>query len=905
MRSFRDYQERIKLDRYAKKDATAEVSIGDLVIVAIKRKFTRDGEMVESREIGVVQDIEDNLSNTVYVVALKNKNKPQDKWEVVKNVERHQIDVLKEKTYEDICDRVATAVAGDNEFKKQVYDAMVQEKFVPAGRILAGLGQEGYDLTLFNCYVFSILQDSRKGIADHWFRIFDTFSRGGGIGWDLSVLRPRGSLVKKVSGRSSGAVTWGEQFSQITGTVEQGGSRRGASMQTLWCWHPDIEEFIHTKAERETFEIDGIPMSRSKELLKNSNVSVLISDSFMEAVEKDRDWHLVFPDLDDPEYDTVWNGHLKEWEDLGKKIITYKTLRARDLWNTILRHAWESGEPGILFLERSNKLSNSYYYSSISSSNPCAEQVLPADSVCNLAHINLPKFIKEDIEHYPEDSRTVQEALECIDFDMLKETTRMGVRFLDSITDLNKYHDASIKDRQESERRIGLGILGLGELLVRLGVRYGSETSGKVTEEIFKNISTYSYLASADLAEELGSFPLFDAEKILKSGFLSKHVEEVKAAIREKGLRNVTINTVAPTGSVGTMLGTTTGVEPYFLEEWTARSRIGFSEEEANVLSELKEKYGKDLPEYFVTTDNIKPKEHVRIIAAAQRWVDSSISKTVNLPNSATVEDVGEAYRELYRTGCKGGTVYRDGSRDKQVLYHAESKNGDFQVEVVDTYMSPHGGILRPKVKAGIGPIVSEETPVGTVHTSIRFHPETGEPYDIFITSGKGDVAADTQAISRLISIILRWPDGRAVPQATRLEIIRDQLHRIPGRGSVGIGPDLVISLPDGIAKTLQHYLAGDLPLSGIPLGRQEIVNIITAVKDEKLRTALLEILLPEESTEVKDGPTVEEREKEAELIKSSSGGLSFEICPECSSAGLLEVPGHCSHCVLCGHRYC
>jgi len=674
---------------------------------------------------------------------------------------------------------------------------------------------------------------------------------------------------------------------------------------SLWCWHPDIEEFIHTKAERETFEIDGIPMSRSKELLKNSNVSVLISDSFMEAVEKDRDWHLVFPDLDDPEYDTVWNGHLKEWEDLGKKIITYKTLRARDLWNTILRHAWESGEPGILFLERSNKLSNSYYYSSISSSNPCAEQVLPADSVCNLAHINLPKFIKEDIEHYPEDSRTVQEALECIDFDMLKETTRMGVRFLDSITDLNKYHDASIKDRQESERRIGLGILGLGELLVRLGVRYGSETSGKVTEEIFKNISTYSYLASADLAEELGSFPLFDAEKILKSGFLSKHVEEVKAAIREKGLRNVTINTVAPTGSVGTMLGTTTGVEPYFLEEWTARSRIGFSEEEANVLSELKEKYGKDLPEYFVTTDNIKPKEHVRIIAAAQRWVDSSISKTVNLPNSATVEDVGEAYRELYRTGCKGGTVYRDGSRDKQVLYHAESKNGDFQVEVVDTYMSPHGGILRPKVKAGIGPIVSEETPVGTVHTSIRFHPETGEPYDIFITSGKGDVAADTQAISRLISIILRWPDGRAVPQATRLEIIRDQLHRIPGRGSVGIGPDLVISLPDGIAKTLQHYLAGDLPLSGIPLGRQEIVNIITAVKDEKLRTALLEILLPEESTEVKDGPTVEEREKEAELIKSSSGGLSFEICPECSSAGLLEVPGHCSHCVLCGHRYC
>jgi len=599
MRSFRDYQERIKLDRYAIKDTTAEVEVGDLVIVSLERKFKRDGEVIESREIGVVKDTTNDIAQPAYTVALQDKSIPEEEeWEIVENLERHKLDVLVEKTYEDICARVAkSAGMGDSEFSSKIYDAMVKERFVPAGRILSGLGRGDYDVTLFNCYVFRIPEDSRRGIADHWYRIFDTFSRGGGIGWDLSILRPRGAIVKKVSGRSSGAVTWGEQFSQITGTVEQGGSRRGASMQTLWCWHPDIEEFIHAKAERETFEIDGVPMSRSKELLSNSNVSVLISDDFMEAVENDRDWNLVFPDLDDPEYDTEWNGDIQAWKQAGRKVITYRTVRARTLWRTVIDHAWESGEPGVLFIERSNKLSNSYYYAPLISSNPCAEQVLPSNSVCNLAHVNLPKIIKEGTEHYPEECRTADEAVECLDFDLLEETARMGVRFLDNVTDLNKYHDAAIKGRQESERRIGLGILGLGELLVRLGVRYGSDDSAKVTQKIFKKLSTFCYLESTVLAEERGAFPMFDADKILQSGFISKHVEEVKTAIREKGLRNVTINTVAPTGSVGTMLGTTTGIEPYFMAEWVARSRIGLSDEEANVLSDLQAKFGDDLPD--------------------------------------------------------------------------------------------------------------------------------------------------------------------------------------------------------------------------------------------------------------------------------------------------------------------
>ena len=914
------YQERIQLDRYAVKDQQATPKIGDLVVVSIQRKFEQDGELNESREIGVVTRVgaQEKGVEAEYSVTLYNTAVPKESWEIIDKLNRGQLEILVEKTYADICMRVANGVIKNEPdnivFRDAVYNAMINEMFVPGGRILAGIGRDNLTLTLFNCYVFPPPHDSRRGIIDMMFLLFDTFSEGGGVGFHCSSLRPRGAVVKKVNGRSSGAVSWMDLYSHLTGAVEQAGSRRGAAMIGLWIWHPDIIEFIEAKSRKKDFTLDnGQVISRDLNLLKNVNVSVLISDKFMEAVKADAMWDLVFPNLDDPTYDTTWNGDLEEWLAAGKKPIVYKRVRAKWLWDLIIKKAWESGEPGILFMDRANKMSNSYYYNKISCTNPCGEVLLEPFGVCNLGHINLAKFIRPDVEQFPEQEIDSESAIKKTDFNKFKEVITTAIRFLDNITDINRYHIPQTEEQQKKERRIGLGILGYAELLVRLGLRYGSPEAEKFTNYLFRKLSKYSYLASINLAKERGSFPAYDYDKFLASGFMKIHDEEVIAAVREHGIRNVTINTCAPTGSVATMLNTTTGIEPYFLAEWTARSRIGIAEEEASVLSELKHKFGKKPPAYFVTTDTVTPEEHVRIQAAAQRWIDSSIAKTVNLPNNATVEDVSNVYNKMYELGCKGGTIYRDRSRDKQVLYHKD--NPATKVEITDSYMHPDSGLLRPSIKAGLSVTISQPVPNDSwVHGTIRMHPTTGEPYDVFLSSGKGDLAADVQALGRLISVILRWPDRATINQATRLEIIRDQLYRIPGGQQVGIGTKATISMPDGIAQLLQRYLAGDFPLSSLPLGTQPMENYINVLEEESETVKVLRKLIspPDSKNEYKGSmtdsdtkETVEENDNNYLLKPDIMGNSTFETCPECKQNGLLRQIGHCPHCVICGCKLC
>lgn len=1072
MPTSQDYQFRILADRYARKDTKAEAAPGDMVVISMKRRFERDGELVESREIGVVKEKSSDTKAPLYTVALVDSTKKEEEWEVVKRVDPHRMDVLIERSYEEICERIAKGIIANEpentEFQKVIYEAMVDRAFVPAGRILTGLGCEDRTLTFFNCYVFASPHDSRKGIAEHWGKLFDTYSLGGGIGWDNSSLRPRGSIVHKVNGRSSGSVSWMEQFSQITGAVEQGGSRRGASLMGLWCWHPDIVEFIHAKSLREDFKVGDTKVSRNKNLLENANVSVLISDSFMDAVKNDEEWELVFPDMTHPSYDKTWDGDIDRWKAEDKPIKIYNVMPARELWNMITKQAWESGEPGLLFMERANRLSNSYYYAKLRCTNPCVtgdtlvtvweegenpkeiqirdlvgrkglhlavddrelshneyidlnmitnshiaadqaedvihtgkrpvyrlqidgahssaakkhgdsytnlhltgdhkvrttrgmipaqdleagdevhvigggtakvihctprggsqdvydvvntythtfiangivvsncgEQMLPPSSVCNLGHVNLARFIRKEAEQLPAKETTSQEAVKSFDLHKFTETVQAGIRFLDNITDLNHYHDPTIEARQKSERRIGLGVLGYGELLVRLGLRYGSEEALKFTNWLFETFSEISYITSSQLAEERGPFAKFDKTKFLNSGFMKQHTTMVREAVEEHGIRNVTINTVAPTGSVGTMLGTTTGIEPYFLAEWVARSRIGTADEEASILTEMKNKFGDKRPSYFVTTQDITPEEHVKTQGVIQRWIDSSISKTVNLPNSATKEDVARTYEMLYSEGCKGGTVYRDGSRDRQVLYYKEdgkkaerTEKKSIPVEVVDEYKPNGMGILRPKITKGLGVINSKETPVGLVHGVIRMHPKTGAPYDIFLVSGKGDVSADVQAIGRLISTILRWPDGEVIPQELRLEMIRDQLHRIPGRGQVGFGPDKVISLPDGIAQILNDYLSGDFPMPNIPLGEDQLDDFLNQLtKDlDADRKSMHDWIINE---------TTEEESPEQQFEEPDSMGFDFDICPKCGNATYVHIPNKCPYCVSCMHTEC
>lgn len=641
----------IFLDRYAIKDHRNSFVVGDLMVAVSK-----DHPKYPKKDIGIVTKIDGSFLHLHMVTGAF-------KGDVLK-VESTKCDKPLESIYDSYL-RVAKAVAScekdSDKYRDLFVQALLKGYIQPAGRIMAGAnvdeeGQYTSNLTLYNCYVIPSPGDSRKSIIkDTLFQMVEIFSRGGGVGINLSSLRPRYAYIKGVNGKSSGSVSWGNLYSNATGLIEQGGSRRGALMLMLADWHPDVEEFISSK--------------HSIGFLDNANISVLVSDEFMEAVKNDSDWHLEFPDIGDPEtkkiYDEEWDGNLLKWKEKDRKTTVLKTVRARDLWHKLISSSWKSAEPGIVFSGRYNKLSNSWYYNDIICTNPCGEQGLPAWGVCNLGHLALNNFV----------FKTGEDEVGPIydfDWDALKESARLLVRFLDNVIDLTPYIFEENEHNQKGERRVGCGTLGLAEVLIRLRLKFGDEEANKFVDKLYKTIAVESYLSSADLAEEKGSFSFFEADKFLESGFMKKMPEEVINAIKEKGIRNVTLTTQAPTGTVGSMLGTSTGIEPFYAFKYFQQSRLGFHEVEIDLCKDYKHN-GEGLPDFFVSAMDLGPEDHIKIQAAIQRWTDSSISKTANVPSSFTVEDTMKLYEYAYDLGCKGVTIYRDGSRDEQILTTDES----------------------------------------------------------------------------------------------------------------------------------------------------------------------------------------------------------------------------------------
>ena len=463
---------------------------------------------------------------------------------------------------------------------------------------------------------------------------------------------------------------------------------------------------------------------------------------------------------------------------------------------------------------------------------------------------------------------------------------------------------------------------------MRLGLRYGSSEASKFTSQLMTLIRNESYINSTQLAKEKGTFPKFNKEKYLMSGFVCSLPPSVLNKINRNGIRNVTVNTSAPTGSVGTMIGTSTGCEPYFSFKWKARSRVGTTTETINIWEEMETKFGsstKKWPSYAVVADDLTPLEHVEVQALIQRFIDSSISKTINLPASATLEDVDKAFMAMYDLGCKSGTIYRDGTKlGGQVLYRVkEEENKTLELKEVETANPLTGGkeitievfsqdnsdpttmvpLLRPRIECGHGVIFSKDTPIGTMHNTVRFHPITGEPYDYFCTSGKGDVGADAQAIGRLISVILRWPDNIRIPQEVRLQIIMGQLDGILGRGQTGIGPEAVRSLPDGVAKCINSFLEGDFPLAGLPMGEETVLDFVKKIKSCKNDTEIINLIKTGSATyEEEQSPT---SSNDKELKESAYQNL--DLCPKCGNATLLKIPNHCTHCTnqQCGYEEC
>ncbi|MBP9802334.1 adenosylcobalamin-dependent ribonucleoside-diphosphate reductase [Patescibacteria group bacterium] len=654
----------IFLDRYSLKAKKDDIQRGDLVIVISKedRKYPK-------KDLGVIKEMLSgdrvtlHMLTGIYADSENNFEFTQDLYKCDKPLE----------SIDDSHRRIAKAIASIEvgEEKKQQYfeeffEELHEKHIQPAGRIMTGANVDSKDhytanLTLFNCYVIPSPADSRRGIIqDTLYQMVEIMSRGGGVGMSLSALRPHYAYVKGVHGKSSGSVSWGGLFSYTTALIEQGGSRRGALMLMQWDWHPDVIEFIESKTQAGQIE--------------NANISVMVSDKFMEAVKNDSLWNLEFPDYENPTakeiYEKNWTGDLLAWKKMGYPTKVYKTIRARELWNKIIASAHKSAEPGVVFMERYNKMSNSYYFNQVIATNPCGEQGLPGWGVCNLGHLYLASFA----EDAGVDS---QGPIYKMNWEALKKSSKLLTRFLDNVIDLTPYYFKENEDNQKSERRIGGGTLGLGELLIKLRMRYGSEESLEFIDKIYSTITQEMYKASADLAAEKGAFPKFEAEKFLESGFMKTMPEDVRQAIREKGIRNVTLTTQAPTGTVGSMLGTSTGIEPYYAFKFFRQSRLGFHE----VLIPLAASYqaeGEKLPDFFVSAMDLSPMDHIKVQAAVQKWTDSSISKTANAPANFSVEETAELYEKAYELGCKGVTIYRDNSRTEQVLSTSadtESKN--------------------------------------------------------------------------------------------------------------------------------------------------------------------------------------------------------------------------------------
>ncbi|MDQ6419015.1 LAGLIDADG family homing endonuclease [Paenibacillus sp. LHD-117] len=1224
--------EKIFLDRYARKHPDGRAcKVGDTVLVLVK-----DDPKFPAKEVGEV------VGRDREAVRVKLRGSGEI---AMTTVDKLVLPV--ERTPEEMWDRLAESIASAEtlpakrvEWERRFRAMLDDWKLVPGGRIMAGAGASD-ELTLFNCYVVPSPKDSRGGIMKTLSDMTEIMARGGGVGMNLSTLRPRRAIVAGVNGSSSGAVSWGGLFSYTTGLIEQGGSRRGALMIMLNDWHPDLMEFITVK--------------QSMSEVTNANLSVCVSDAFMDAVKRDADWELVFPDTKEVGYDELWGGDLEKWRGLGKRVVTYRKLPAREIWHAIIESAWRSAEPGVVFMERYNKLSNSWYFNPITSTNPCFHpdtritsefglikiselyqltkgtsfdlitdnrimeqakvvngrsypstgtsiregiaifsgskktikvglkngmelQVTPNhrfyttagwkeakdlernDEVCiqsgeglfaesddlgetwgmflgwligdgwlskrgdvgmvfgeddseiipkmieagkrlsgaeaklyerqngtfqlfwwrkafreklislGVKAVNAPfktvpecifrsskqtvtpflqalfssdgtvyendemhrtvrltsasKALLQDVQllllnygiHAPiylrvkrnqtkfsyttiegvereyksspfyelilsgnnivvfnneigfKFIRRKQEALERIsrpsrknekfkskvielteseeeslvydihepvsnsliangmvvhncgeqglpgwgvcnlsavnlsrfydaqrndvDWEELGKVTRWAVRFLDNVIDKTPYHFEENERNQKRERRIGLGTMGLAELMIKLGIRYGGEESVGFLDRLFGFMAKEAYLSSAQLAAEKGAFPAFETEPYLQSGFmkeLTAAYPEVGEAIRRQGMRNVTVLTQAPTGSTGTMVGTSTGIEPYFAFDYYRQSRLGYDKQLVPIAQEwLDANPGQALPDYYVTAMELSAENHIRTQAAIQRWVDSSISKTANCPADFTVEETKRLYELAYELGCKGVTIYRDGSRDVQVLSagvpekKVEDRGGSSILEenaeeadsaivgasadqpislTVDKQYKRRPQVLR-------GATYKINTPFGMAYITIN--DLNGSPAEIFLNVGKAgsDVFAMAEALGRVCSLFLRYGD-----HGNKVRLLVKHLKGIGGTGAIGFGVHRVESIADAVAKALELHGVED----EANLASQQVVV-------ERAYEALKEVA--EHS----------DREHESEA--------HADLCPSCGSAALVNLEG-CKQCRICGFSKC
>ena len=707
------------------------------------------------------------------------------------------IDTSVEDTWRRIARSLASVESDPAKWEDKFFAALEDFKYLPAGRIIAGAGTER-SVTLFNCFVMGTIPDSMGGIFEMLKEAALTMQQGGGIGYDFSTIRPKGAGVKGVAADASGPLSFMDVWDAMCRTIMSAGSRRGAMMATMRCDHPDIEDFIAAKSDPAR--------------LRMFNVSVLVTDPFMDAVKADGSWDLIFE---------------------GR---VYKTVQARDLWNQIMKATYEYAEPGVIFIDRINKANNLSYVEEIAATNPCGEQPLPPYGACLLGSINLARLVSHPFEAGKGHLCEAQ----------LTEMVRTAVRMMDNVVDASRFPLEAQAQEAQAKRRIGLGVTGLADALLMVGLRYGSTEAAEQTEQWLHALARAAYLASVDLAKEKGAFPLFDAEAFLASGAMQAMDEDVRDAIREHGIRNALLTSIAPTGTISLYAGNvSSGIEPVFAYSYTRKvlQKDGSRTEEEVVdyaVNMWREKMGDaELPDYFVNAQTLAPEDHVRMQAAAQKWIDSSISKTINVPEDISFEAFKDVYMSAWDQGCKGCTTYRPNDVTGSVLSVSEDKKEEVQPEVLaigeDAPQRPHGDVVyisdpldRPETLEGNTYKLQWPDSAHAIYITLNDIIVQGNrrPFEIFINSKNMEHYAWTVALTRMISAVFR--------RGGDVSFVVEELKAVfDPRGGAWMGGKYVPSILAAIGGVIERHMIEIGFIAGEGLGlktdpQAQVVNVKT-----------------------------------------------------------------------------
>lgn len=781
---------------------------------------------------------------------------------------------------------------------RQFYELLTSKRFFPNSPTFTGAGTPLGQLAA--CFVLPISDDMGRKPSGIFQTLRDAAliqQTGGGNGFSFSRLRPKGCMVKSSAGEATGPVGFLRVYDQAFGEIAQGGTRRGANMAVLRVDHPDIEEFITCKTDENA--------------ITNFNISVGITDAFMRAVRQDLPWELRFPDVDADAYRN-FDGTLEDAISQGIPIKVYRTVSARDLFYKIVHQAHLNGEPGVLFLDTANRSNPLPHLYRLEATNPCGEQFLGPYENCCLGSINLAQhFAKEG----------------AVDWEKLRQSVELATRFLDDVIQANAYVVAvpKLKEAAYQARRIGLGIMGLGDMMYHAGVRYGSLEAQEFAAQIMEFIRFHAMKTSIELAAERGPFPaiggsIYDPQHLswtppqpltpYQHDFCRPPLDwqEIIKGICTYGIRNAAQTTIAPTGTIATVAGCEAyGCEPVFALAYirhvddngmdltlnytsplfeAALQKAGISESEREEIYRLVRETGTcqgidTLPEkvrnVFVVSQDINAEEHVRMQAALQAFVDNSLSKTINFPAEASVNDVALAYQLAWELGCKGITVYVTGSRQKVVLetHETASKKETQQPKQLSMWFDKK----KPRPRSLRGCTISVETPLGKAFVTIN---ENGEeqPFEVFVNTAKAgsDTAAVSEAIGRLISYILRL--SSPIEPRERLREVWRQLSGIGGGRSLGFGAKRVRSLPDGVAQALAEYL--------------ESTEKKDPDKDDEGKGNGFNLL---------NESAVSAKHSEEENVPNPTNRVG-DLCPECGQAAVINEEG-CRKCYGCGYSEC